>query len=366
MFEAPERAIFRRRLLAWYDRNRRDLPWRRDPSPYRTWVSEIMLQQTQVVTVIPFFERFMDRFPNVQRLAAAGEPAVLQVWEGLGYYRRARQLHAAARQIVDLHGGRIPDCPDRLLGLPGIGRYTAGAILSIAFDQPWPIVEGNTRRLYARLTNDDSDITSNAGQRRQWDFATSLVTRHRPGDLNQALMELGSRVCGAHQPRCLRCPVQRHCRGLAHGQPERLPRSGTGKPEVEFLNQAAVVVRRGQRVVVRRCGEGEHWAGLWDFPRFTVEAGGNESVRIADLKSRIQDLTGLQVELDRIDRPSIRHAVTRFRITLDCYQATSIRGRLKRQPGRLEWAAASDLPQRPMSVTGRRIANRLRSEIAAA
>ncbi len=350
MQNSADRSRFRRRLLDWFDQNARDLPWRRKKSLYRTWVSEIMLQQTQVVTVVEFFPRFIRRFPDVPTLANASEADVLKQWEGLGYYRRARQMHAAVQVIVDRHEGKFPDTFDEVIALPGIGRYTAGAILSIADDQPWPVLEGNTARVYSRLLDFDGDVTTSAGQQELWSFAESLVSRSRPGDLNQALMELGSEICTVRAPRCLECPVSRHCLAFQQGDPQSLPNKGTRGMVYEDLQQAAVVIRRGTRVVVRLCGPNEHWSGLWDFPRFTS----TPSATRAKLARQVGDRTGLSIRLDQPFR-QIRHAVTRFRITLDCYEATDVSGRLRRSKD-LRWADINELDDLAMSVTGRKIA----------
>jgi A/G-specific adenine glycosylase len=353
MQDPAERSRFRRRLLAWFDRQQRDLPWRKQRTRYRIWVSEIMLQQTQVVTVIDYFQRFVTRFPSVRHLAAAEESEVLKLWEGLGYYRRARQMHAAAGLIMSRHAGRFPDTLDEVLALPGIGRYTASAILSIADDQPLPVLEGNTLRVYSRLLNWQEDVTRSASQRHLWDFAASLVSRHRPGDLNQALMELGSEVCVTGQPRCLLCPVARHCVAFREGQPERLPHKGNSGLRYEDLHQAAVVIGRNGRFVMRLCGPGEHWTGLWDFPRYTL----NGEDAVSQITGQVHRQTGLSVNLDS-PYQQLRHAVTRFRIRLDCYHARQIRGRL-RSSDSLRWVPAEELASLAMSVTGRQIARTL-------
>ncbi|HOM18841.1 MAG TPA: A/G-specific adenine glycosylase, partial [Thermoguttaceae bacterium] len=202
---------FRRRLLGWFDRNKRDLPWRRTKDPYAVWLSEIMLQQTQAPTVVRYFERFLAAFPTVHALAQADQAAVLRLWEGLGYYRRAVQLHEAARKIVSEFGGQFPQTLDELLQLPGIGRYTAGAILSIAFDQRQPILEANTLRLWARLLAYPEPTGSASAQRLFWQMAEWVLPHRQVGRFNQALMELGSTVCLPRQPRCPECPVSRFC-----------------------------------------------------------------------------------------------------------------------------------------------------------
>ena len=261
------RQQLRRRLLRWFERQRRDLPWRRTRDPYAIWVSEIMLQQTQVAAVVPYYERFLARFPTVHELAAADEDQVLRVWEGLGYYRRARQLHDAARRVVQQYGGRFPRELAAARSLPGIGRYTAGAILSIAFDERHPVLEGNTVRLYSRLLAYRDDPHSAAGQRRLWDFAAEILPNRQVGALNQALMELGSTICRPRAPACDACPLAVLCPTQAHGWQQEIPRAKR-RPDYEQVHETAVVVRRRGKVLLRRCGPDERWAGLWDFPRF--------------------------------------------------------------------------------------------------
>lgn len=257
-------------LLGWFARVGRDLPWRRGPDPYRTWISEVMLQQTQVERVVGYFHRFMERFPTVDRLAEAPEADVLRAWEGLGYYRRARQLHAAAKRIVADHGGLLPDSVAALRGLPGIGRYTAGAIASIAFDRPEPVVEANSRRVLARLTAHASPLDGTAGDGPIWMIASALVPARRAGLWNQALMDLGATVCTPRNPICSTCPLAPHCLALKTGQAGSIPVS-TARRKVIDLDETAVVVRRGVKVLVVRRGAGEWWEGLWDFPRLLAK-----------------------------------------------------------------------------------------------
>ncbi len=212
-----ERRKIRLALLRWFARAHRDLPWRRDRDPYRIWVSEIMLQQTQVSTVIPFFERFLQTFPTLGDLAAANEQAVLRLWEGLGYYRRARNLHRAARLIVGEHAGRFPEDPAIASTLPGIGRYTLGAILSQAFDQRLPILETNSERVLCRLFGRTGDPKRGEERRWLWDMAEALLPAKRAGEFNQALMELGALVCSPAAPRCSECPLRAVCRARRLG-----------------------------------------------------------------------------------------------------------------------------------------------------
>ena len=252
-------------LLAWYRANRRDLPWRRTRDPYAIWLSEAMLQQTRVETVIPYWERFLARFPDVASLADAEQDEVLGLWAGLGYYSRARNLHRAAREVVEKHDGALPSDPDALRALPGVGRYTAGAVASIAFDRPEPVVDGNVIRVLSRIRGIREDVGAPATLARIWDDAGALARGEAPGDLNQALMELGATVCTPRAPRCASCPVAKRCDAHGAGDAEQLPvKAPRGKPRrVEGV--AAWVVRRGRALAVRRPERGL-LGGLWDLP----------------------------------------------------------------------------------------------------
>ena len=260
-----------RPLLAWYARAKRDLPWRGTTDPYRVWVSEIMLQQTQVERVREFFTRFMTRFPTVHELAAAREHDVLRHWEGLGYYRRARQLHAAAKQIAAEHDGVFPQTVEGLMALPGIGRYTAGAIASIAFDVSAPIVEANSRRVFARLVGHDRPLGGAAGDGPIWEVAEQLVPRRHPGRFNQAVMDLGAMVCTPDRPLCTRCPLASMCLAHREGRTATIPVK-TPRRAAMLVCETAVIIRRGGRLLVEQRGPGEWWEGLWDFPRL-AQAG---------------------------------------------------------------------------------------------
>lgn len=316
-----------------------------------------MLQQTQVATVRDYFERFVARFPTVAALAAASEQDVLRLWEGLGYYRRARQLHAAAKEIVDRFGGRFPRDLAELQSLPGVGRYTAGAIASIAFDRRAPIVEANTERFLARLIACRQAGTTRDGKRTLWSVAETLLPQRDVGEFNQALMEIGSLVCTPKQPKCLACPVRSLCQALARGAVEEIP-PRKARMAYEQVQEVAVVIRRNGRVLLRRCGETERWAGLWDFPRVPVDVSN---------KARFDDTLPLLIEKQigigiRLGEPllTMKHGVTRFRITLTCYAATLTTGRPRRTTGRqVKWVPRRDLAELPLSSTGRKIADSL-------
>ncbi|MBX7165992.1 MAG: A/G-specific adenine glycosylase [Pirellulales bacterium] len=344
-----------RRLKSWFGRAARALPWRQEPTAYRVWISEIMLQQTQVATVVPYFERFVARFPDVGTLAAAPEQAVLRHWEGLGYYRRARQLHRAAQQIVAEHAGEFPSDAEAVRRLPGIGRYTAGAILSIAFDRPEPILEANTLRVYSRLLGYRGDPRSTAGQKHLWKAAADWLPRRGAGAFNQALMELGATICTPRRPRCEECPVAALCRARALGLVEQIPPPAR-PPQIEQVHEVAVVIHRGRRVLVCQREPGERWAGLWDFVRIPwpepFPAVPDAAVK-RQLVAAIKQATGQKVRLgDTLT--TLRHQVTRFRITLTVVEATAADPR-----DTARWLTLDELAHLPLSVTGRKIADLL-------
>ncbi len=345
---------FRRRLLAWYAKHQRNLPWRKSSDPYRVWVSEVMLQQTQVETVKAYFKRFMKAFPTVKKLAAADEQEVLRLWEGLGYYRRARQLHAAAQQIVEIHSGRFPRDVPALQTLPGIGRYTAGAIASIAFDSRVPILEANTIRLFSRLVAYREDPTKSVGQKLLWQTAEEVLPRKDISQFNQALMELGSLVCKPNDPNCEECPAATVCLAKEAGLQDSIPFASRKMKLIDVVEAAVVVRKRGQ-VLLRQCAEGERWAGLWDFPRFELQGEGPLFVR-DELIEKVHQQTGVEIEPAAL-LTTIKHGVTKYRITLDCYDARWASGRVKSTKAKpVRWCATNALVDVPLSTTGRKIA----------
>lgn len=290
MLSAP--SSFARQLLRWYDRSRRHLPWRVDPAiggepnPYHVLVSESMLQQTQVATVIPYFHRFLSRFPTLADLAAAEEQEVLRHWQGLGYYSRARNLRSAAQMIVHELGGRMPSEPNELLKLPGVGRYTAGAVASIAFGRRAPILDGNVQRVLCRLDAITCDPRERQAQQRLWHRAGEILPRRRVGDFNSALMELGALVCTPRNPQCLLCPVRAHCEAFAAGLQEKIPAPKAAKP-TPLVRRQTYCVRRadGQWLVEQRPSTGR-WAGMWQF--VTIAADDPQDNGAA--KKRLQSL----------------------------------------------------------------------------
>jgi A/G-specific adenine glycosylase len=352
--EAGQKAAFRRRLVSWYGKHARDLAWRKRRDPYRIWLSEIMLQQTTVAMVAPYFERFTAAFPTVHDLSTADEQTILRMWEGLGYYRRARNLHAAAKRVAAEYGGSFPSDVAALMKLPGIGRYTAGAIVSFAFDVPAPIVETNTQRVLTRLIAYRGDPASTEGQRTIWSAAESLVPDKGAGRFNYALMELGAIVCKPALPLCDQCPVQAHCAAFQSGLQNELPRL-TARVKPTPVREAAVVVRRNGHVLLRQRTKGERWENMWDFPRFELASEGPLFVR-EELIAKVREQTGVAIEPGGLLK-TIKHGVTRFRITLDCYEARAAGGRVRStRESPVRWTPLAELPALPLSVSGRKIA----------
>jgi A/G-specific adenine glycosylase len=401
------------KVVKWYQQHQRALPWRSTSDPYCIWVSEIMLQQTQVATVMSYYERFMSRFPDVAELASAPEEEVLRYWSGLGYYRRARQMHQAAKKIVDQYGRRFPTEIQSILTLPGVGRYTAGAIHSFAYDQPSPIVEANTQRLYSRwaLWREPLDQTSSV--KAMWAFAERVISDSMrrinnkenlsPRSVNYALMELGALVCKP-VPNCNECPVKDDCLAFKHHSVESIP---APKKTVAFTDRfevALVVPEPSQsydlasktRYLLRRCGDGEWWTGLWDFPRIEVTKKQFEAIRsissqsllavlessikhresndresrketlsdnadpILNVERQIQQRFGLDLSLGRLRPQVIRHSVTRFRIQLIAVDA-NLRNSIVLTDER-KFLTLDEIVEMPLSSSGKKVLKLLRSK----
>jgi len=301
-------------LLAWYGRSGRDLPWRRTRDPYRIWLSEIMLQQTGVETVIPYYGRFLDAFPTVEALASATVEEVVEHWAGLGYYSRARNLHSAARQVVNLNCGRFPETLEGLMALPGVGRSTAGAILSIAFDRAAPILDGNVRRVLCRLHALEDDPRSSSSEKKLWIWAEELTPEDRPHDYAQAIMDLGATVCAPRVPDCGACPWEKCCRARALGLENELPRRGSRKKAPVRMQVALLLICHGRCLVRRRPLSGM-LGGLWEFPSVAVAEG--ESPGLA--ASRLMQSLGLKAEPHPAGE--VEHVYSHFRLDLRLYRA---------------------------------------------
>ncbi len=344
------------RLLAWYASNARALPWRvAHPDPYAVWVSEIMLQQTRVETVGPYFARWMARFPSIATLAAAPLQDVLAAWEGLGYYSRARNLQRAAQMVVERHGGQLPASAADLRQLPGIGRYTAGAIASIAFGQDEPALDGNIRRVLARLFDVAQDARSTQGLRRLWDLAAQILPPGRAGDHNQALMDLGSSICTPRTPLCPACPLVDLCQARALGVQEQRPVLAAKPASPHYTVTAAVIERDGQLLLAQRPQNGL-LGGLWEFPGGKQQDGEDLP---ACLRREIDEELGVEIEVGP-ELGVYRHAFTHFRITLHAFRCRLLAGQPRLiQAADLRWVAPADLETYPMGKVDRQIAKKL-------
>ncbi len=319
--EVPSKTVIAGPLSRWYQRTARDLPWRKTSDPYAIWISEIMLQQTQVATVVGYFKRFMERFPTVEKLAKARLDSVLKQWEGLGYYSRARNMHKAAQEIVKRFGGHLPSTKDELLTLPGIGQYTAGAIASIAFGRREPVVDGNVTRVLCRVFCIEEDPRDASVQKELWSIAENLLPRSNIGDFNQALMELGSEICTPRAPRCHECPLRRACLAHLHGRETSLPVRSPKKTIPSFTVVVGVIYKKGRILIDRRKPEGL-LGGLWEFPGGKQESG--ESLEEA-LHREVREEIGITI---RVDRPLavIDHAYSHFRIRMHAFECTWLSG----------------------------------------
>lgn len=315
-------------LLRWYDANRRDLPWRRTSDPYAIWISEAMLQQTRVDTVIPYWERFLERFPTVEDLAEAPLDDVYAVWTGLGYYSRARNLKAAAETVVSDFGGQLPDTAEDLQKLKGIGRYTAGAVASIAFDREEPLVDGNVIRVFTRLLAIREDSAEKQVVERLWAVAAEAVRGPRPGDFNQALMELGAVLCSPRNPQCLLCPVRKHCRIQAEGDPESLPIKKKKAKAKPMRAVAAWIERGGKILVVRRPEEGL-MAGLWELPGGEIDPKEEGKERLADV---LRERVGVRIQGTE-SLGSVEHLFTHRRLKLEVFRCQPAKGARVRLDG---------------------------------
>jgi A/G-specific adenine glycosylase len=320
-------------LLEWYDRQAADLPWRENQDPYRVWLSEIMLQQTQVETVKPYFARFLVAYPTVEALAAAPLSDVLKLWEGLGYYSRARNLHQAARVVTRDFGGRFPRTVEGLMHLPGIGRYTAGAIASIAFGEAAPVLDGNVIRVFARLIDLPDDVTQPAVKERLWKLAEEWLSSERPGDYNQALMELGRTICKPRNPLCGECPIRSHCLAFANGTQAQRPVK-KAKAATPHYDVAAGIIwnANGQLLIAQRPLDGL-LGGLWEFPGGKLEAG--ETLPEC-LKRELREELGIEVEVGELFTV-VQHGFTHFKITLHAFTCQYVSGE-PRAIGVRDWA----------------------------
>jgi A/G-specific adenine glycosylase len=346
---------FSKKLLKWYSLHKRDLPWRDHGDPYAVWVAEIMLQQTRVAAVIPYYEKWMTRFPNIQSLAEATEKDVLIQWESLGYYGRARNIHKAARSIVENHNGTLPQELSELMKLPGIGRYTAGAIASMAFGKDIATLDGNIRRVLARFFNVSKLLGSTDGEAALWALAEENLPAGKAGDYNQAMMDLGATICLPKKPDCVICPLTHSCKARILSLQESLPIKKQ-KAAIPHHTVTAAVIRRGGKVLLAKRPSKGLLGGMWEFPGGKVEPG--ESLEEGLIRE-------LHEELDaqiKISEPFgiYRHAYTHFRITLHAFLCELTAGEPKPvEAERLAWVRTNELDCFPMGKVDRQIARKL-------
>jgi A/G-specific adenine glycosylase len=337
------------KLLRWFEKNGRDLPWRKTQDPYAIWVSEIMLQQTRVATVIPYYQEFLKLFPTVRHLAKANLLEVLKTWEGLGYYSRARNLHRASKIVLKEFNGKVPDNLRDLLSLPGVGRYTAGAILSIAYNKEAPILDGNVKRVLSRLfaVSDNQRIGESEGL--LWQISESLIPKGRTDSFNQALMDLGSMICMPRKPLCSRCPLHPICKGYLSGRPESYPPRAI-KRKIPHMTAVSAVIHNDGKVLLNRRPPKGLLGGLWEFPNWNIKDKRRLGLR---LRNHIKKEMGMNV---KVEEPigSLQQTFSHFKLTLHVFQCKALdRG------GKGKWVPIQKLHLFPMSRIHRRIAEKM-------
>ena len=350
----------RERLLGWYASQGRDLPWRRTRDPYAIWISEIMLQQTQVKTVIPYYERWLEAFPTVEALAAADQQSVLKLWEGLGYYARARNLHKAAQQVVSEFEGVFPKDLEGAIALKGIGRTTAGGILSAAFNLPTPILDGNVKRVLARLVA--FPFVPNKALAPLWTISEQVIDPQQPRDFNQAIMDLGATLCTRHSPACLLCPWQAHCAAYNQNAVTDFPMTESRKPVPhKQIGVAVITDAQGKILIDRRKQEGL-LGGLWEFPGGKIEPG--EKVEECVKREIIEEL-GMEIEVgSRLI--TIDHAYTHFKVTLNVFNCTHISGEPQAiECDEVKWVTLDEIDEYPFPKANGQIIEAMRQQAAA-
>lgn len=344
-------AGFQDDLIAWYKANQRDLPWRMDQDPYKVWVSEIMLQQTRVDTVIPYFNRFVSQFPTISDLAEADEEKVLKAWEGLGYYSRVRNLQTAVREVAQEYGGKVPDTPELISKLKGVGPYTAGAILSIAYGVPEPAVDGNVMRVLSRILLVYEDIGKAKTRVLFEDAVRGLISKEDPSSFNQALMELGALICTPKSPACLICPVSEHCRALDQGRQKELPVKEK-KTKVKHVDMAAVVLRdpEGKYLIHKRPSEGL-LANLWEFPNIPVQKRGQSEKE--DLSTYLEAEWGIHAHIgDHVS--NIEHVFSHLKWDIQLYEGNVLQESAVSGTD-LKWVTLQEMDSYPFPVSHQKI-----------
>jgi len=347
---------FRRNLLSWYDLNKREMPWRDIQDPYKTWISEIMLQQTRVDQAAPYFERFMKRFPDVYELAKASQQEVLKVWEGLGYYSRARNMHQSAKKVVEDYEGEIPDSYKEITSLKGIGPYTASAVLSIAYNKPYAVVDGNVIRVLSRYFGIEDDVRATSTKKQIQNRADELQSKKRPGDFNQALMELGAVVCKPSNPDCINCPLQTNCIAANQVKTETIPYKSPKKKRPHHHIGIGIIVNESGKVLIALRPDDAMLGGLWEFP-------GGKQKKEEDIKNTVirelKEELDVKVEVKRFFM-KLNHAYSHFTITLHAYLCGVVCGEPKPSASQqIEWVSIDQLANYPFPKANRKITEKL-------
>jgi len=306
---------FQADLLNWYHTYKRDLPWRKDQDPYKVWVSEIMLQQTKVDTVIPYFNHFIEKYPTIHDLAEAEEQDVLKAWEGLGYYSRAKNLQEAVREVDVSYGGQVPDDPQQLASLKGVGPYTKGAILSIAYDQPEPAVDGNVMRVFSRLLKIDENIALQKTKKHFEKYIRHIISKEDPSSFNQAIMDLGAMVCTPKSPACLLCPVQAHCKAFAEGVQEKLPIKTKAKKQKKVPYAAILIRNKQHEYVIEQRPDSGLLANLWQFPMVPLD-----KIDFEHAESWLLNEYGLDIEICQ-KKGELKHVFSHLIWEIEIYDA---------------------------------------------
>lgn len=351
----------RKNLLNWYHSSHRNLPWRQTRDPYAIWISETMLQQTQVAAVIPYFHRFLQQFPDIHTLAGADLQSILKIWEGMGYYARARNLHRAAVKIVEDHQGKIPSSFDQLKKLPGVGDYIAAAISSIAFQKPYPVVDGNVKRVLSRLFLIDAPVNAPKAYQIFHQYALRFVdtrSKDHMGIFNQAIMELGALICRPRNPDCTNCPIAFYCQGFEKNIVDQYPKRLKKQKPPEYHVSAAVLRKNGRILITQRKPEG-HLGGLWEFPGGKVRENETpEQACIRELKEEVN----LDISVDSF-LTRIKHAYTHFKIVMDIFNCTFVSGTLKLNgPVDYRWVTAGQLDLYPFPGADRKFMHMIKEQ----
>lgn len=350
-FSKKDKTLIREKLTSWFKKNQRNLPWRKNYDPYEIWISEIMLQQTQVATVIPYFQRWIKWMPSIEDVAKADEEAILKLWEGLGYYSRIRNIQRTARILYEKNGGRMYNDYEKILKLPGVGKYTAGAIASIAYNQPKPILDGNVIRVLARLQDFRKNTRIPANILKFWGQAEDLVPENEARYFNQGMMELGALICKPKNPLCDICPIQEKCRSFDKGNQNSLPNRGEKQVKIPIKVSIAVIKKNGKVFIQKRPSHGL-MGGLWEFPGGKVEKG--ETTRKA-LDREINEEMGVKLKNVKLIK-KIKHGYTKYHVDLNCYKADLGKGEIKlKSATQGRWVKIEDLKKYPFPAANTKL-----------